>query len=354
MSWFKAMASDDGKAANVVIDKVIASDWEPDWVLDFFGEKSARMFIEAVDALGDVDEIHLKINTPGGDVYSGIRITNYLINHKAKVHVTVEGIAASIGSVIMLAGDTRTMGIGAQVMTHSPSAGLHGWFTEAQLREHADRVAKIEDAIVDVYVARTGKTEDEIRDLLGKGDVYMDADDAMAWGFATATDESLPAVAMADPRQFQSQIRMQAELRDLREQLTAANTANDDMQTKYDAAVAELDALRNPEAAAADYVIDACDKASLPVLAVDMIKQKLPQATVDQRLALAAQVRDIAAAGGISAEALLAHISDPIQMMRVAITEAKAEADQDLDSHHTNQTPSHADSWSAAFSKTTK
>jgi ATP-dependent protease ClpP protease subunit len=353
MKWFTAKALGDRKA-EVVIDKVIASDWEPDWLVDFFGEKSARLFIEEIDALGDLDEIHLKLNTPGGDVYSGIRITNYLINHKAKVHVTVQGIAASIGSVIMLAGDTRTMGIGTQVMVHSPATGLCGYFTEAKLIEHADQLAKVETSIVDIYVARTGKTEDEIRSLLAKGDVYMAASEAIEWGFATETDESLPAVAMADPRQFQAQVKMQTEMQALRDQLTGAAQTKTDLQAKLDTTTAELEALRNPAAAGADYVIEACDKAQLPVLAVAMIKERLPEATVVQRLALAAKVRDIAKAGGIETDALVAHINDPIKMMQVAITEAKAAGDQNLNPHHINNTQNHADGWSAAFKKTTK
>ncbi|EGP18439.1 hypothetical protein, partial [Halomonas sp. TD01] len=77
MSWFKAKAlADNPRKAHVVIDKPIGSDWAPDWIADFTGEKAAREFIAEVDALGELDEITVEINSPGGDVASGVRIMN--------------------------------------------------------------------------------------------------------------------------------------------------------------------------------------------------------------------------------------------------------------------------------------
>lgn len=357
MKWFTAQANGDG-TANVIIDKIIASDWTPDWIVDFFGEKSARDFIDAVDALGDLTEINLKVNTPGGDVFSGIRIANYLINHKATVHVTVEGMAASIGSVIMLGGDTRTMLLGSRVMAHKPSAGLDGWFTAEDLRNHADRVDEIENAIIEIYVARTGQTEETIRDMLSQGDYYMDADKAIAMGFATGKSEQLKAAACVDQVMFDMQAKLRAGLVRA-EQAEAKYVA---MVDKYDLAAdrivaltSELEAFKNPAAATAEFVIEACGTAELEGLAVAMIKEKLPEATVTQRLALAGKVRDIAKAGGIEADPLLAHLGDPLKMMQHAIVEAKAAVDPDLDTnHHQHKPDNHADSWSAAFSKTTK
>src|SRR5690554_5380188 len=123
MPWFTAQARDDNpRYAHVVIDKPIGSDWAPDWIADFTGQQPAREFIAAVDALGDLDEIDLDLNTPGGDVASGVRIYHYLRDHPAKVNVRVTGMAASIGTIIMMAGDTRSMAIGSTMMTHRASA----------------------------------------------------------------------------------------------------------------------------------------------------------------------------------------------------------------------------------------
>ncbi|RKR79173.1 head maturation protease, ClpP-related [Marinobacter nauticus] len=330
MTWFKALATGDGKA-DVTIDKIIASDWTPDWVVDFFGEKSARDFIEAIDALGDLTDIHLKLNTPGGDVYSGIRIANYLIEHKAKVHVTVEGLAGSIGSVILLSGDTRTMLLGSRVMTHKPSTGLQGWFTSEDLRNHADRVDDIESAIIEIYTSRTGKSEAEIRNLLEQGDHYMGADEALEWGFATAKSEKLKAVACTDAVVFE----MQTDLMAAKATASAFEAKAESLTKEFGELKAELEAFKNPVVATADEVISMCAEAGLESMAVAMAKEKLPLATVEARLKLAAEVKDIAAAGGLDADVLMQHISNPTQMLRTAITEAKALTDQDLDHHHT-------------------
>ncbi len=361
MKWFKAQANGDG-TANVTIDKIIASDWSPDWVVDFFSEKSARDFIDTVDTLGDLTDIHLKLNTPGGDVFSGIRIANYLINHKAKIHVTVEGMAASIGSVIMLAGDTRTMLLGSRVMAHKPSAGLDGWFTAEDLRNHADRVDEIEDAIIEIYVARTGQTEESIRDMLSQGDYYMDADKAIALGFATDKSEQLKAAACMDQSMFELQGKLRAalagaekadslkaeceELRQSQEELKAAcseyqaqrdelRTAEAHWKKKSDQLETELEAFKNPVAATADDIIARCAEAGFEALAVPMAQAKLPMPAVEQRLKLAAEIKDVAKASGIDAGALMAHLDNPIQMLGVAVAEAKALVDQDLDNHTT-------------------
>lgn len=334
MKWFTAQASGD-RTAKVVIDRAIGSDWAPDWVADFTGEQPAREFIEAVDALGELDRIDLEINSPGGDVASGVRIMNYLKSHQAEVHVKVTGMAASIATVIMLGGDTRTMGVGTSIMTHRASTLMMGYYNRKELEDHATGIAAIDNAIVDAYVATTGKTADEINALLDRGDVYMGADEAIEWGFATDKDAKLKAVASADPAQFRQQIEMQGKIRaaeaeaaGYKAQLEAQNKSLDELRT-------ELEGFKNPAAATADEVIARCSEAGFDSLAVSMAKEKLPMAAIESRLKFAAEVKDIATAGGLDADVLMKHVSNPTQMLRTAIAEAKALVDQDLEHHHT-------------------
>lgn len=334
MSWFTAQASGD-RTAKVVIDRAIGSDWAPDWVADFTGEQPAREFIEAVDALGELDRIDLELNSPGGDVASGVRIMNYLKNHEAEVHVRVTGMAASIATVIMLGGDTRTMGVGTSIMTHRASTLMMGFYSRKELEEHAAGIAAIDNAIVDAYVASTGKSADEINELLDRGDVYMGADEAIEWGFATDKDAKLKAVASADPAQFRQQIEMQGKIRAAEAEAAGYKAQLEAQKKSLDELRTELEAFKSPVAATADEVIALCSDAGFDSLAVSMAKEKLPIATVQARLKLAAEVKDIAAAGGLDADVLMQHISNPTQMLRTAITEAKALTDQDLDHHHT-------------------
>ncbi|SOB76182.1 ATP-dependent protease ClpP, protease subunit [Marinobacter sp. LV10R510-11A] len=340
MQWFKAQASGD-RTAKVIIDRAIGSDWAPDWISDFTGEKPAREFIEAVEALGELDRIDLEINSPGGDVASGVRIMNYLKSHNAEVHVKVTGMAASIATIIMLAGDTRTMGIGTSVMTHRASTLMVGFYSAKEMEEHSKGIGAIDASLVEAYVAGTGKTADEINALLDRGDVYMGADEAIEWGLATHKDAKLKAVASADPAQFKQQLEMQGQIRAAKaeaEAATALVTIKDEAITalgsQIDDITSQLEALRNPTAATADQVIDLCATAGLESLAVAMSKEKLPIATVEARIRMAKDVEDIAKASGVDSEIMLKHLNDPTQMIRSAIAEAKALADKDLDHHH--------------------
>lgn len=249
MKWFTARAqADDPRKAHVVIDKPIGSDWAPDWIADFTGEQPARDFIAAIDALGELDEITVELNSPGGDVASGVRIFNYLRDHQAKVHTRVTGTAASIATIIMMAGDTRSMAIGSTMMTHRASALMVGFFNAQEMQETARNLSNIDASMVDIYAAATGKDKDEINALLDQGDTYMGADEAIEWGFATHADEQLRAVACADPKLFMKQLEQAGEIAKLRAQLAgkpsepAAMTAADALALAFDLTPEEAEA----------------------------------------------------------------------------------------------------------------
>lgn len=246
MPWFTAQAmAENPRIAHIAIDNPIGSDWAPDWISDFTGEKPARELIAAIDALGELDEIHIELNCPGGDVASGVRIYNYLKNHRAKVHTKVTGMAASIAVTIMMAGDTRTMGVGTTVMTHRASSLMVGFFNAKEMQETAENLTKFDDAIVDVFVGVTGKTAEEINGLLDQGDTVMGADEALTWGIATAKDAQLQAVACADMSKFKKQLEEHGELINLRAQVAGGNatmTAADALALAFDITPEEAEA----------------------------------------------------------------------------------------------------------------
>jgi ATP-dependent protease ClpP protease subunit len=80
----------------------------------WFGMSAAEFARELSDL--DVDTIDLRLNSGGGSVFDGVAIHNSLLAHRARVDVTVDGVAASIASVIAMAGDTVTMGAGTRLM----------------------------------------------------------------------------------------------------------------------------------------------------------------------------------------------------------------------------------------------
>ncbi|WP_026061972.1 head maturation protease, ClpP-related, partial [Rhodococcus rhodochrous] len=128
-------------------------------------EVTPKAFRDELNALGDVDEIVVRLNSAGGDVFAGLHIYQLLKEHKAKVTVRVEGLAASIASIIACAGDTIIMPKGSMMMIHNPWTSV--WGAEANdLRHTADVLDKIRDALVEVYAEKTGMEADEIKALM--------------------------------------------------------------------------------------------------------------------------------------------------------------------------------------------
>lgn len=277
--WFKARAlADNPRRAHVVIDRPIGSDYAPDWIKDFTGEKPAREFIAAVDALGELDEIHLEMNCPGGDVASGVRIFHYLKDHPAQVHVKVTGQAASIAVVIVMAGDTRVMGIGTTMMTHRASSLMMGFYNAKEMRDTADNLSKFDDAIVDLFVMVTGKSAEEVNGLLDQGDTVMSADEALEWGFITDKDAKLQAVACSDPAMFMQQLKDYGELVNLRAQLAGQQTtmsAADALALAFDLTPEEAEA---QAADLGDQIIALRQQASTPIAKIEDV----PQALLDE------------------------------------------------------------------------
>ncbi|WP_311949254.1 head maturation protease, ClpP-related [Halomonas piscis] len=243
MKWFNVKARDDNaRHAHVVIDKAIGSDWAPDWIADFTGEKPARELIDEIEALGELDEITVELNSPGGDVASGVRIYNYLKNHCARIHTRVTGCAASIATVIMMAGDTRSMAIGSTMMTHRASGLMVGFFNAREMEETATALKTVDASMVDIYAAATGKPAEEIGAMLDEGDVFHGATEALEWGFATEADNTLKAVASANPGLYMKQLEQQGEIARLKAQLkgqgsddsSASMTAADALALAFD------------------------------------------------------------------------------------------------------------------------
>lgn len=160
---------------------------------------SARDFIRDLRGLGPVSRIDLSIHSPGGSVFEGWAIYNRLSNHPAEVHVTVEGLAASMASVIAMAGDTVTMPANSYLMIHDPWGFAMGGAED--MRKHADLLDKLRGNIVNVYAARTGLPVDEVERMMAE-ETWMDAAEAMELGFADAVSGAVEAAAHFDLSRF--------------------------------------------------------------------------------------------------------------------------------------------------------
>jgi ATP-dependent Clp protease protease subunit len=185
MSFF---AKSKGKTGEVFIYEEIGDGW--------FGGISAQSFLDALKEVGDCEHLDIYINSPGGSVFDGVTIYNQLKRHKAKKRVYVDGLAASIASVIAMAGDEITMAANAMMMIHDPWGMAVG--TADDMRKSAETLEAVKGTLIDTYVARTGRERAEVEQWMST-ETWMDAKTSMERGFCTAISQDSPKAAAASP-----------------------------------------------------------------------------------------------------------------------------------------------------------
>ena len=175
-------------AAEILIYGDIGESWYGDTI-------AAAEFVREVSAL-DVENLTVRINSYGGSVTDGIAIHNSLKRHKATVTTVIDGIAASISSLIAMAGDSVEMAENAQIMIHAPWGYQVG--NSADMREYADMLDSWADAMSTTYAAKTGSDKAEFLALLTDGkDHWYTAEQALAAKLIDTTVAALPIAASA-------------------------------------------------------------------------------------------------------------------------------------------------------------
>ena len=177
--WYRIEAA--AKAGTKVRAKVHIMDAIGGW----FGIRASD-FVREVNDL-DVDEIELHLNSPGGGVWDGMAIMNALRAHRAAVEVHIDGIAASIASIIAMAGDEVVMSRGSQMMIHNASTIT--WGDSAQLRKDAAILDKSDENMAGIYAAKAGGEPADWRALMA-AETWYNAGEAVSAGLADRTDDS--------------------------------------------------------------------------------------------------------------------------------------------------------------------
>jgi len=167
-----------------------------------FGGMTAKDFADELKALGPVREINVRIQSGGGNVFDGVAMYNSLKRHPARIVVDVDGLAASIASLIAMAGDQINMAEDAIMMIHNPWTVTGGGSKE--LRKAADTLDKVADNLVNAYHARTGMHPDNIRSFMEE-ETWMTAEEAREFGFADRITEPMQMAASADLSRYQYQ-----------------------------------------------------------------------------------------------------------------------------------------------------
>ena len=147
---------------------------------DYWGDGvNAKTFVTDLDALGNVD-LDVHINSPGGAVFDGQAIFNRLKQHPGTVNVYIDGLAASIASVIAMAGKKIYMSESAMLMIHNPIGLVYG--ESEEMRKNADTLDKIKATILNAYTSKSSLLDSELS-LLMDNETWLTAEEAEEYGF---------------------------------------------------------------------------------------------------------------------------------------------------------------------------
>ena len=187
---YYAPANAAGDPATVQIFDQIGEDW--------FGGSglSAKQFSDVLAEVGN-GPLLVEINSPGGNVWDGLSIYNQLRGRKAPVTTRVVGIAASIASIIALAGDRVEMAEASLMMIHDPSGMASG--TSEDMRKMADALDQHAEVLVGVYHKKTGRSAESIRAAM-KAETWFTTAEALAFGLVDKPIKQLAMAAKWHPR----------------------------------------------------------------------------------------------------------------------------------------------------------
>ncbi|MDW0618190.1 ATP-dependent Clp protease proteolytic subunit [Mannheimia haemolytica] len=234
-SWFNIQAKANDTAEISIFDEI-----------GFWGV-TAQQFAKDLKALGNnLKQINLHIHSPGGDVFDGIAIYNLLKNHPANKTVYIDGIAASMASVIAMAGSEIIMPENAMMMIHKPW-GIQGGDAD-DMRKYADLLDKVESTLVTAYSSKTGKSTDELAEML-KEETWLNARECIELGFADKLANPLVAMASIQSKKLEDYTKMPETIKNMlfKPQGNAGTTQQTTPATSQPTAQAEQQAVNNPQ-----------------------------------------------------------------------------------------------------------
>ena len=172
--FWNIMKNEEENSADMILYGTIGSDEWWDDICD-------KTFKEDIANLGEVENINLHINSPGGSVFAAVAIANTLKNHKAKVTAYIDGLAASAATIITSACDVVKMPKNALFMIHNPLTWAYG--NKQELEKTGILLDKVKDSILESYLAKAkDKTKEELSALMDE-EKWFNAEEAKEYGF---------------------------------------------------------------------------------------------------------------------------------------------------------------------------
>lgn len=177
---------------------IVSETWQSEWYEDDMAPGDVKKFLDQLDG---TENINIHINSVGGSVFGGIAIYNMLRRNNAHKTVYVDGLAASIASVIMMAGDEIVMPKNATVMIHKPSASYFFTTKNADdLRKDAESLDTCQEAIMQTYMTKAKVDKEEIEQKVND-ETWLTGEEA-AELFDIKVEEANDAVACAGSSMF--------------------------------------------------------------------------------------------------------------------------------------------------------
>lgn len=162
-----------------------------------YAAHSAQSFKEELDDLGDLDTLNIYINSPGGDVFEGNTIMNMLKRKKCTKNVYIDGLAASIASVIAMAGDKIIMPSNSMMMIHN--AWTYAVGNSHELRKVADDLDKVNTSIKQTYLDKAGdKLDEETLTTLMDNETWLTAQECYYYGLCDQVGDDKNIAAKFD------------------------------------------------------------------------------------------------------------------------------------------------------------
>jgi ATP-dependent protease ClpP protease subunit len=271
---FSNSSSDHSVAELTIYDDIGRSYWNDDAV-------SAKSFNDDLKRLAQsVTKIICRVNSLGGDVFEAVAIANALREQSTSkgrtVETVVDGIAASAASIVIMAGSVIRVADNAIVMIHNPWTLAIG--NSAEMRKTADALDAVRASILATYKWHSQLTDDELVALMD-AETWMDADMAIANGFATEKVEGLKAAALLEPRAL------------------AKLTVPEKYRARVESFVKPTDpAPTTPHAAVATEVLRLCREGACLDVAEALITDQATLEEVQARIATVAEERTAATA----------------------------------------------------------
>lgn len=200
-SWYSIKAKANDTAEISIYDEI-----------GFWGVSAASFAQDLKSCGNNLKQINLHIHSPGGDVFDGIAIYNLLKNHPANITVYIDGLAASMASVIAMAGNEVIMPENAMMMIHKPW-GIQGGDAE-DMRKYADLLDKVENTLIPAYANKTGKTPEELAEMLS-AETWLNGKECVEQGFADKLAEPLVAMASIKSRKLEDFENMPKAIKDM-------------------------------------------------------------------------------------------------------------------------------------------